>query len=237
MRKTVAVQVDDVVPAMRPVLRSQGVPEDVAPDERMARLVKESVSIYRDLVDPVGIVMEISKRDFETVYRGEGMNEDETPLGNIYGSSDSLALFAVTVGERVCHEISRLFDNNDPALGSMLDSAASEGTEMAAGVVETYYRRHLNDTGWLDGSAGTLQFSPGYCGWHISAQKKLFEFLRPGEIGIELGESFLMRPLKSISGVIVAGPKEIFSFDNDFPFCRECDTNSCRDRIRDVWKQ
>lgn len=237
MRKTMSIPIDDVIPSIGAVLKGQGVPERVNPEERMTRLVRSAVSIYRDMSNPVGLLMEISKGGFETVYDGEGRNEDETPLGNIYKSSDNLALFAVTIGENVCTKITRLFDTNDFALGSMLDSAASEGTEMAAQAVESYYRGYLMDMGHFGTSAGIMQFSPGYCGWHVSAQKKLFEFLRPTEIGIELGESFLMRPLKSISGVIVVGPKEIFEFEDVFPFCNECETHSCRDRIRAVLEQ
>jgi len=237
MRKDVVIAIDDVTPSISAVLNAQGVPEGVARDERITRLTQQAISIYQNLSDPVGIMMDISKIDFEAVYHGEGRNEDETPLSNIYLSSHNLALYAVTIGEDVCMEISRLFEKNDFALGSMLDSAASEGTEMAAQVVESYYRGYLMNMGRLGPTAGIMQFSPGYCGWHITAQKKLFEFLRPGEIGIELTESFLMRPLKSISGVIIVGPKVIFEFDDVFPFCSECDTHSCRDRIRAVLEQ
>jgi len=237
MRKRIDIPAGDVVPSIRAVLRGQGVPEGVTLNERMARLASQSVSIYKDLVHPVAVVMEISKNDFETVYNGDGKNETKTPLGNIYKTSDNLALFAVTVGEMVCTKITRLFDENEPAIGSMLDSAASEGAEMAAGAVEAYYGDYLKQMSRFGPSAGILQFSPGYCGWHISAQKKLFEFLRPDDIRIELGETYLMRPLKSISGVIVVGPKEIFEFDDSFPFCRECDTHSCRERIRATLEQ
>jgi len=232
MRKTMSIPIDDVIPSIGAVLKGQGVPESVVPDKRMVQLARESVSIYKRFSDPVGVIMEISKVDFELVYNGEGKNDNEAPLSMIYKESDSLALFTVTIGEKVCTEIAQLFNNNDFALGAMLDSAASEGAEMAAQVVESYYKDYLTEIGRFTSLAGIMQFSPGYCGWHISAQKKLFEFLHPAEIGIKLRESYLMQPLKSISGVIVAGPKEIFDFDDTFPFCNECDTHSCRDRIK-----
>jgi hypothetical protein len=46
-----------------------------------------------------------------------------------------------------------------------------------------------------------------------------------------------MYPLKSISGVIAVGPKSIFDFPDDFPFCETCRTHDCRDRIRAVMNQ
>ena len=56
---------------------------------------------------------------------------------------------------------------------------------------------------------GVLRYSPGYCGWHVSGQINLFNTLTPEKIGITLGESCLMNPLKSVSGVLVAGPPNI----------------------------
>ena len=48
-----------------------------------------------------------------------------------------------------------------------------------------------------------------------------------------VGNSFaaLMSPIKSVSGVIVAGRPDIHGFDNNFDFCRECVTKECRVRI------
>lgn len=237
MRKIVDIPIDKVIPSSNAVLKDQGIPNGVTSDERITRLVEESISIYKDLSKPAGITMEITKNDFKAVYHGEGRNDDETPVDNIYKSSNSLALFAVTIGNDICEEINRLFSKREFALGSMLDSAASEGTEIAAQVVEKYYHDFLKEKNRFHSSSGVMRFSPGYCGWHLSAQKKLFEFLNPGEIGIGLGESFLMIPLKSISGVIIAGPKEIFKFDDSYPFCSSCDTHSCRERIKAVFKQ
>ena len=234
MRKTVSIPIDKVIPSTNAVLKGQGIPDGFIVAERIDKLAQQSISIYKDLSQPAGILMEISKSDFETVYYGR--NEIETPVENIYQASDNLALFAVTIGEKVCREITRLFEMNEFALGSMLDSAASEGAEMASQVVELYYKEYLKDNNLFDSSSGILCFSPGYCGWHISAQRKLFEFLHPDEIGIGLGKSFLMTPLKSISGVIIAGAKEIFEFNDVFPFCGDCETHSCRDRIKAIFE-
>ncbi|HUU45303.1 MAG TPA: vitamin B12 dependent-methionine synthase activation domain-containing protein [Acidobacteriota bacterium] len=237
MRQELRIPVGDVVPPVVAVLKAQAIPEGVTPDERISRLAEEAIATYRTLADPVGILMDVSRDEFETVYRGEGRNADETPLDRIRPSADSLALFVVTIGEKMCEEITRLFDVREFAPGSMLDAAASEGAELAAQAVELSYRQHLHERGRLDSDTGTLQFSPGYCGWHISAQRKLFDILHPEEIGITLNPSFLMHPLKSISGVIIAGPKEIFAFDDDFPFCAECRTHSCQDRLSAVLRQ
>ncbi len=237
IRRILPIPVVEALPSPTAVLKGQGVPRGTAAAGKISRLADEALSLYRDQAHPVGVLMEIPKDAFATVFRGKGANEEDSPVGPIYLGSDHLALFAVTVGKEVCAEITRLFRDNDFALGSMLDSAASEGTDLAAAAVEDHYRGHLREAGMLDPRSGVLRFSPGYCGWHISAQEALFDALRPGEIGITLNESFLMQPLKSISGVIVAGRKENFDFEDVFSFCRDCATHSCRDRISSLLHQ
>lgn len=232
MRETVPVALDETIPFVMTVLQSQGIPKSSLPEPRVERLAEEAITNYRNLARPFGLVADISRNDFKTVYHGEGENEPETPLEDIYKSSQSLALFAVTIGEPVCKAITSLFNTNEFAAGSMLDTAASEATELAAQVVENYYIRQFIRHNIPGDKTGVLRFSPGYCGWHVSAQKKLFEYLNPGEIGINLNESCLMQPIKSISGVIIIGPGEIFDFDDNYPFCSDCTDHACRERAR-----
>ncbi len=237
MRKIVAIPVDEVVPSTNAVLHALGVPEETDPDRRTMRLVSDGISMYREVAEPVGILMDISVGDFELVFHGEGKNDEDAPLGNIFVSSDRLALFAATVGDEVTRRVTQLFDDNDFAIGSALDAAASESAEMAAQALQTFYAGCLSREEVLDSSTGILRFSPGYCGWHLSAQRKLFDYLNPSEIGISLNAGYLMQPLKSISGVIVCGRKEIFDFDDSFSFCADCETRSCRERIRQLMEQ
>lgn len=234
MRTVLPFPAAEVLPSSAAILEGQGIPREWAPDERTGRLAREAISRYGETARPRGVLMEIGREEFRTVFEGEGHNAGESPVGPIAGSADSLALFAVTVGEEICREIARLFAEQEFALGAMLDSAASEGAERTARALEDAYRRHLAGNGRLSAGHGTLRFSPGYCGWHVSAQGALFRALCPAEIGITLNASFLMRPLKSISGVIVAGRKEIFDFDDAFPFCSDCATHECRERIRSL---
>ena len=51
----------------------------------------------------------------------------------------------------------------------------------------------------------TYPYSPGYCGWRVTEQKLLFGLLPEHPCGIELTESSLMYPIKSVSGVIGIG--------------------------------
>jgi len=237
MVKGVSISAEDVVPSVAAVLEQQGIPQWKKPGERTVRLAEEAIALFTQKAEPKGMVDGITSDAFKAVFEGEGRNEADSPVGPIYQASANLALFAVTIGQDICSEIQRLFDTNDFALGSMLDSAASEGTERTAEMIERLYRQHLKDSGKHGNGHGTLRFSPGYCGWHISAQEKLFDTLHPGEIGIGLNASCLMQPMKSISGIIISGEKNIFEFDDTFSFCRDCADHACRERIQMVFDQ
>lgn len=237
MRKILNIPLDKVTPSTDVVIRAQGVPRSVTPDERTALIAREAISIYSALAKPTAIIMELSEEEFENIYIGEGNNDPDSPVQPIFRQSDDLALFAVTIDEEICAEISHQFSIGEYAVGSMLDAAASEGTEMTADAVEYFYLKHLQSINRLNNRSGTLRFSPGYCGWHISGQKKLFQSLHPEDIGIELNQSYLMRPIKSISGIIISGKKNIFEFEDTFSFCADCATHSCIERIEAVRRQ
>ena len=222
---------------MSAVLEAQGIPAWRQPNEQIQQLAREAISLYRQHAQPAGLFAEIFLGDFRNVFEGEGLNDDASPVKPIAGASETLALYAVTLGKNITDEISRLFRANDFALGSMLDSAASGGAELAAQALQNAYRHSLNESHRYDHDTGILRFSPGYCGWDISGQKRLFAHLSPDDIGITLNNSFLMQPLKSISGVIISGKKEIFWFDDTFPFCRDCTTHTCRERMKSVMDQ
>jgi hypothetical protein len=69
----------------------------------------------------------------------------------------------------------------------------------------------------------TNRYSPGYCGWDVSEQKKLFGLLPKKFCGIELTDSCLMRPIKSVSGIIGVGKSVKF---NEYS-CNLCDEADC----------
>lgn len=200
------------------------------PDERTAAMGREALAAYLELARPVGVVEDVPAGECAAVFEGEGHNEPAAPLGAILPRAQRLALFAATLGAEVSHRISALFSCQDFALGAVLDAVASVAADGAVSVLERRLaaRLALEEP---DGAAlAVLAYSPGYCGWHVSGQRRLFARLRPGEIGITLRPSCLMEPLKSVSGVLVAGPVEIHRFGDEFPFCSACTTHACRTR-------
>ena len=231
MIEVISIPIEETLPEVDGILSRQGIDDLELADDRTLKMAKKAVKDYALFASPMGIMARITNSDFEAVYRGEGDNESETPIDLIYPDASGLALYAVTLGEGISAGIGLYFKQNDFAAGSMLDAAASEGTELAARYLESLYRKRIRDNGHLSNSTGALRFSPGYCGWHVSGQKKLFDYLQPDKIGIDLTGSYLMKPLKSISGAIISGPAHIFEFEDNFNFCASCEDHSCRERI------
>lgn len=136
------------------------------------------------------------------------INDTSFRIGRIIArqlhGSERFAFFAATVGqdfEAFQHELQQ---EGDMVKIYITDAIGSIIAEKAADCMEASLDACISNEGWLH----TNRFSPGYCGWHVSEQKKLFPLFPVSEpCGIKLTESSLMLPIKSVSGVIGVGEK------------------------------
>lgn len=227
MKEVLSLTADDLVPERDHVLRLQEIPPAADLPDRVNRLLESARGTFAELARPVSVIGEISIDDFRSVYRGDGNNDLESPLAEIFPQAERLALFAATLGEALSVEIDRRFERGDLAEAVLLDAAASAAAERLVELLELRYAA----TAAARSQPAVLAYSPGYCGWHVSGQRALFSDLDPVETGIVLNDSCLMHPLKSVSGVLVAGRPEIHDFDDNFPCCSLCSTRECRQRI------
>lgn len=234
MKKLFEFHLEDILPEASAVLEHQGMPVDTAIPDHIRSLLDEAQDEFASEARPTGLMQELTVAEFDTIFKGEGQNDPESPLAEIYPQAKGLALFAITMGEMVSTNIEDLFKGKEFALGAMLDAVASLAADLAAAHAEEQFLRNLAGRDNHEGDTRVLGYSPGYCGWHISAQKKLFAALEPERIGIKLNASYLMTPLKSVSGVLVAGPPEIHVFKPAFSFCKLCKTFSCHERLRNL---
>ncbi|MCX6557050.1 MAG: hypothetical protein NTW95_06400 [Candidatus Aminicenantes bacterium] len=219
-----------LLPEPESVYAALGMRADTEPALKVTELLNRALEIYKTLSEARDVLEPISKSEFAALYSGQGLNAPETPLGLIFPRAERLLLFAFTLGAAISREIERLFKSNDFALASMLDTVASLAADNAGREAESWVARQGGADQFGTHFLKVLLYSPGYCGWHISGQKKLFEFLRPERIDIHLNERFLMIPLKSISGVLVAGAADIHQIAERYPFCDHCQSPACRER-------
>lgn len=228
MRRLLHFSAAECTPAEKSVLGVKGISGPGPAAAETLRLVAEARELFGRLAAPAGVYADVTQQEFGTVFTGEGRNAPDAVLAGIYPWARGLALFACTVGAALTEEVRKRFERHDYALGYVLDATASAGAERLAGLVQSAFSSELGNLS----SDFIVRYSPGYCGWHVSGQRKLFEFLRPEEIGITLRESFLMEPLKSVSGVFVSGPGKIHRFSPaSFAYCADCRNRTCGERI------
>ena len=234
MREILNISPESIIPERVEVFKLQGIPKDSIVPPKIIDLYDKAFVIFQKSIEPAGIISEISTIDLENILTIAGGNIINSVLSTIFKKSRSLALYAFTLGGLISDTISDLFDRNEIALGSMLDSIASAAADRGGSYGEQYFLEHLKEIGASTPDTRVLMYSPGYCGWNITGQKKLFRYLKPGEIGISLSESSLMIPLKSVSGVLISGKNEIHFVKEDFEFCKTCTGKNCRERIRSI---
>lgn len=131
---------------------------------------------------------------------GTEINTGPQICGYIKGSTE-VALFICTAGD-IFTTLSSEFNSEGQYLEAFIADAIGSLT------VENTMDRiqgDLSDKMLLAGKSITNRYSPGYCNWPLSEQKKVFDLIGKNPTGITLTDSFLMQPIKSVSGIIGIG--------------------------------
>lgn len=181
--------------------------------QKLKRLIKPSVH-YR-IVKP-------SIMDNDVVQLDETVEFTSAQLAKTLKNAEKIVCFVGTIGSGVEHEINRLLGKQKLADAYILDAMASVAVE---NMIDRFQDLMENRFGEEDRTV-TFRFSPGYCDWPVTQQKKLFNIFDTKEIDVELLDSCLMKPRKSVSGVFGITPQESESYNP----CRDCPTRRCESR-------
>jgi hypothetical protein len=235
VREIVRFPGPEALPDAAEVLQAQELPEEDALTPRLHRLLDGAMRAYATLVEPRAVCEEVSPERFAGVLAPLGVPAGDLAVGRVVPRATGLVLYVATLGEALPARIRHLFDEGELAEGWMLDAVASAGADLLSDRLAERLRAR-RAAGGEDG-VRVLPYSPGYCGWPTRGQRPLFDALRPHEIGVTLNDSCLMSPIKSVSGVLVAGPGEAHRFRPDFPFCDDCRTRDCGRRMASVLRK
>ena len=148
---------------------------------------------------------------------GDTVFETGKIIARLMKGSEHLALFVATAGGKFEEWTQELRKQGDYLNQYIVDSIGTCIAEKAGDYLEKLLEAEIGDT------KHTNRFSPGYCGWHVSEQRKFFALLPKNVCGIELKESCLMTPIKSISGIIGIGA----NVKTKTYSCNVCDMKSC----------
>jgi len=138
------------------------------------------------------------------------------------GGVHCLAIFVCTLGEQFDAWSKPLFQSEDPLTAFTVDTVGSLAVEAVADRLTERVAKEAASRGM----GITNRFSPGYCGWDVAEQHRLFEHLPNHFCGVGLTESAFMDPVKSISGIIGLGREAV---KQEYP-CYICTRKECRYR-------
>ena len=159
----------------------------------------------------------------EGIIHIEGTIEFESKnLSEVMKKAEKIVCFIGTLGPRIEEEVGALMKNNDLSEAYILDAMGSVAVEDLVDKFQETIKKECE----RESKTVTLRFSPGYCDWALTEQKKLFSLFEPEDIPVQLLDSCLMEPVKSISGVFGIVPLGSALYNP----CRYCDDRACKVR-------
>ena len=133
--------------------------------------------------------------------------------------SDSVAIFLCTAGPEIGILSRNSMKDGDLLTGYIYDVIGSEVVEAAADIMQDNLLKEMISAD----RKITNRYSPGYCGWDVAEQQKLFQLMPDNFCGVKLNDSSLMDPEKSVSGFIGIGENVRYN-----PYtCGLCDMKDC----------
>ena len=170
---------------------------NIEPDENVKALIEECIVE----LEQVAVPREVHRRVSCTI------NDKSVILGELVVQSESLAkhlseckevlLFAATIGtgvDRLLHRYGKLQVSKEV----VMQAAAAAMIEKWCDMCQDEFSYNCSDKIFLK-----PRFSPGYGDFSLNFQKPLLGYLDAGKrIGLELTDSMLMIPSKSVSAVI-----------------------------------
>jgi hypothetical protein len=217
--------VDDASPVISKerVFRLLG-QKDKGVSGRLSRKIDRHIAGLKKTIRPKVLftTRKIQKIEGSTLTLEGDIKLKSAKLSKTLGKCDRITFFLATIGEQVDNVIKtsiRKKKLSDAYIYDAIGSAAVEAT------VDDFQNR-MDSKVKEKNQQTTLRFSPGYCDWKINEQKKVFSVLENDLIDVDLNESYLMAPRKSVSGVFGIGSSKLVDKDETNP-CRLCKMHTC----------
>ncbi len=191
--------------------------------EPIPQLISEVLSVAHDYCEIRGgyvieKTVEVRKED-KIIRIRDTEFEVKKIITNQLRKMDHVALFTCTAGKGIGDYSRELMHEGDFIKGYIADVVGSEIVESAMDKIQDDLEKQMK----LQGLNITDRYSPGYCGWSVGEQQKLFSFFPENFCNISLSPSSLMLPIKSVSGIIGIGS----NVERKGYVCNYCDMVNC----------
>ena len=206
------------------VLRFQGYKKGIdIPSAAVVDLFELALILGEELIAPHAVYravpVEGQAPDAIRLAGGTALHIPE--IQRLWGPLDAVGVAICTVGEPVELRVRELFDAREFPLAVMLDSVGSATAESLA----EYINDLLCQVAIPKGLKVTNRVSPGYAGWDVAEQSRLFALCPGDPIGVSLNDYCVMTPAKTISFLVGIGPEA--RVDHYFTQCRRCWMKGC----------
>ncbi len=214
------IPVDTLVMDRAEIYRSMGsaryVPDDVIRD-RVESVIEKAGQVCKSKFGYE--VLPAGPSSSTTIRVGNTEMHTGPVIAQSLSSAEYYAVFVATSGLEY-EDWAHVFRSSGDIMDELIvDAVGSEIVESTVSFLKAHLRQKMAQRHMFISNS----YSPGYCGWSLQEQKKLFAFLPYKPCDIELNTSCLMRPVKSVSGIIAIGSRV-----KQRPYgCSVCDSKDC----------
>ena len=191
-------------------------------DQHTLDVTKKLISECRKVMEPKGGYIHMKpmpgQNPGEIAIPGMRFQMGKTIVKMVKGS-ELFVFFVATAGPGPEKMAKTLMEEGQYLEAYITDLVASALAEKVA----QYMHDHIKEVCAREDLKITNRYSPGYCGWKVDEQQKLFSLFPEESCGITLSSSSLMSPIKSVSAFVGAGPEVRF---RDYT-CELCSMNDC----------
>ena len=190
----------------------------------LQKLLEEKTSECLESITPKAIHdrFEIEKVEGNQVHFKSRHIFSGPHVSKILTGSKTAILYIYTLGNRIDRIIDEERRSGDTLASIIMDAITTSLLGVLGDSVgEKIKKQGIEEKNW----GSTCTYSPGQYKWTIEEQKKIFEMIDGKKIGVDLNESCLMVPFKSVSGVYGFGPKD--RIDKTRVACDLCPRENC----------
>jgi hypothetical protein len=157
------------------------------------------------LLAPAALYITLPVRDFrhQQVTLDGGTVFTGSLVARALAGATQVYLVVCTIGPALEERMDDLFAAGDAVQAMALDGAGTAALGEVSGMVVARLRAEASAHGLGSG----MRASPGQEGWPIEQQQVFFGLIPAQEIGVQLTNSCLMLPRKTVSFVIGLGPE------------------------------
>ena len=193
-------------------------------DDKMKALAGEMLEKAKQLVKPV-FTYAVHPVESDQHNKGPRLKSGgyvEVPEQEKDPQIAALAPVVCTLGPVLEDETHRLMKDGELLTAMFLDAVGVAYLELLGHDARQHVKKKVADRGFFTG----CPFGPGYNDMPLDSQSKLFEYVDAKRIGVQLNDSGVMLPMKSISFWLRITRNKKAAEDHGYK-CRNCDMENC----------